>query len=153
MRNSVFMPLLALAIAPSLSFAHAGDADFSQAGTVPEMMRYMEDSVLGEELHEEMEGLMVKMMDGTMNETEARRMAELMQSYPGPYGMMMSRLGWSGGGGMMRGGDFGRGGMPWTNMMNFGGGFWGGAMSLASIVWLIVGILAAVWLWQQITKK
>lgn len=35
------------------------------------------------------------------------------------------------------------------SMMGFGGGF----MILTWLVWFIVGILAAVWLWQQISKK
>lgn len=45
-------------------------------------------------------------------------------------------------------------------MGNYEGGVGGGMMQsfgwfagLTWIVWLIVGILAAVWLWQQITKK
>lgn len=36
------------------------------------------------------------------------------------------------------------------NMMWGGGGIF---FPLAGIVWLIVGIFAAIWLWQQITKK
>ena len=40
------------------------------------------------------------------------------------------------------------------NMMGFGGGF--GSFNffgwLSSIVWLVVGIFAAVWLWRQIKK-
>ncbi len=34
-------------------------------------------------------------------------------------------------------------------MMGFGGGF----MLITWLVWLIVGIFAAIWLWQQINKK
>ncbi len=34
-------------------------------------------------------------------------------------------------------------------MMGFGGGF----MLITWAVWLIVGILAAIWLWKQINKK
>lgn len=43
-------------------------------------------------------------------------------------------------------------GATWTGMMYWGGGMgvWG---PLTMLVWLVVGILAAVWLWQQITKK
>ena len=36
-------------------------------------------------------------------------------------------------------------------MMGFGGG--GAFMVLGGIVWTIVGILAGVWLWQNINKK
>lgn len=45
----------------------------------------------------------------------------------------------------------------WGNMMNMmgmgnmTGGSW--LVSLLYLVWLIVGILAIIWLWQQITKK
>ncbi len=36
-----------------------------------------------------------------------------------------------------------------SGMMGFGGGF----MLITWAVWLIVGILAAIWLWQHINKK
>jgi len=36
-------------------------------------------------------------------------------------------------------------------MMDWGGG-WGLFGSLSSLVWLVVGVLAAVWLWQQIKR-
>ncbi len=45
--------------------------------------------------------------------------------------------------GMMGGDGYGYG------MMGFGGGF----MLITWIVWLTVGILAAIWLWKQINKK
>lgn len=38
-------------------------------------------------------------------------------------------------------------------MMGFYGGFWSWFMVSASLVWLVVGVLAAVWLWKQIIKK
>jgi len=47
----------------------------------------------------------------------------------------------------------------WYGMMNWGTGYgmmgYGflGIFSLISIVWLVVGILAIVWLWQSINKK
>ena len=37
------------------------------------------------------------------------------------------------------------------NMMNWGSGYW--FMALTWIIWTIVGIFAAIWLWQKITKK
>ena len=42
--------------------------------------------------------------------------------------------------------------------LNYGYGFmggWGGGaiMWLACIVWTVVGVLAAIWLWQQINRK
>jgi hypothetical protein len=42
--------------------------------------------------------------------------------------------------------------MHWGGMMG-GGGFGFGIFTLLYLVWLIVGIFAAIWLWQQITKK
>lgn len=54
---------------------------------------------------------------------------------------------WNGGWGMMPWG--------WNGMMGgcgWGWGFWGWAMFLAWLVWLVVGILAAVWLWKLIQK-
>jgi uncharacterized membrane protein len=41
--------------------------------------------------------------------------------------------------------------MHWGGMM--GGGFGYGLGALLYVVWLLVGIFAAIWLWQQITKK
>ena len=40
-------------------------------------------------------------------------------------------------------------------MMGYGGGMggFGFFMAAGGIVWTVVGILAAVWLWQQINKK
>ncbi|MBI2097141.1 MAG: hypothetical protein HYT40_03280 [Candidatus Sungbacteria bacterium] len=38
-------------------------------------------------------------------------------------------------------------------MMGLGGGLGGTLGLLTWLVWLAVGILAAVWLWQQVTKK
>ena len=42
--------------------------------------------------------------------------------------------------------------MSWGNMMSYGG-FWGWTGGILHLVWLIVGIFAAVWLWQRINKK
>ena len=43
--------------------------------------------------------------------------------------------------------------MSFGGMTGFGGGLWSWVVSLASLVWLVVGVLAAVWLWKQIAKK
>jgi len=44
------------------------------------------------------------------------------------------------------------GGWSWgQNQMWSGAGSW--LITLTWLVWLIVGVLAAVWLWKQITKK
>lgn len=46
-----------------------------------------------------------------------------------------------------RGGSYG--------MMGYGGGMggFGFFMAFGGIVWTVVGVLAGVWLWQQINKK
>ncbi len=41
----------------------------------------------------------------------------------------------------------------YEQMMEWGGGWFGSIFFLAWIVWLVVGILLAVWLWQKITKE
>lgn len=106
------------------------------------MMRYLEDQSLGSELHEQMEGLMTKMIAGTLTEAEADQFVGLMNQYPGPTGMMMNRLGGFGGWGMMGGGYR----TSWA-------GFWFWFMSLGALIWLGVGALLLVWLWKQISKK
>ena len=149
--------LLALALgfvfgAPSMSFAHGTMMDFNSLQTGPEMMRYVEDQALqNDELHEEMEDLMEKMMTGELSEQEANRMVEFMDEYPGPMGMMMNRYGMMGGygnqqqsWGMM---DWGSGGF------STGVGAWVWFMFLLMVVWLVVGVLAAAWLFKQIQKK
>ncbi|MBI2625384.1 MAG: hypothetical protein HYW70_03580 [Candidatus Nealsonbacteria bacterium] len=41
-----------------------------------------------------------------------------------------------------------------SNMMGMGqGGFASWLITSIYVVWLIVGILVAIWLWKQITKK
>ncbi|MEK7652648.1 MAG: hypothetical protein AAB334_01740 [Patescibacteria group bacterium] len=41
----------------------------------------------------------------------------------------------------------------WGGMMGGGGFFWSLFMVLIPVVWLIVGILAIIWLWEKINKK
>ncbi len=138
---------LALPVAALAHGEASGDADFG-------MMRFIEDQALGDELHEEMESLMVNMMAGTLTDAESERLVELMRQYPGPQAMMASRLV-----GMRYGGDqasrWPQGMMGGYNMMSWGGGFGGFWMLFAwlgSLIWLTVGVLAVVWLWKQITK-
>lgn len=45
-------------------------------------------------------------------------------------------------------GNFGNYGMMDSGWM----GFWGFVLGLNSIVWLVVGILGAVWLWRKLQK-
>lgn len=43
--------------------------------------------------------------------------------------------------------------MMWNWGQNIMTGGFGGFFTLTWLVWLVVGIFAAIWLWQQITKK
>lgn len=59
----------------------------------------------------------------------------------------------------MAGGEQSYGMMSWGNMMSWGGmmggggSFWFFTAGLTGLVWLIVGILLIIWLWQEINKK
>lgn len=76
---------------PFLANAHTGDSTASQESGFM-MMQQIEDGVLGDELHEEMEGLMTKMMAGNLSQIEMGRIVELMDQYPGVGSMMMGRM-------------------------------------------------------------
>lgn len=87
MRKFIIFAVFSLVIFPFVSSAHeevdsAGSENFSDG---LEMMRYMEDVVLGDELHSEMESLMIKMMSGEMNQEEAQRMIDFMNQYQADY--------------------------------------------------------------------
>ena len=123
---------------------------FNDINTGLEMMEFIEDMALGEEIHEEMEGLMVKMMAGEMSQAEAERMAGFMNKYPGPYSMMMGRLaGFNAE--QNRGGGF-LNMMPWNGMMGFGGS-WAWLWILCWLTWIVAGILAIFWLWKTLGGK
>lgn len=141
-KNLIFFLALGL---PMLAMAHMGAVNFDSAD-VPLMMRYVEDRVMGEELHEEMESLMLKMMSGQLTQAEADELADLMRQYPGPQGMMMYRLG---AGSWQQSGW----GMPWTMMGGFGlWNSWGWVAGLGMVLWLAVGALLVALLWKQINK-
>jgi len=136
---------LSLIIFPLVVGAHSGfGMNFSDIQDGVGMMRYLEDRSLGGELHEQMEGLMNKMIAGTLTEAEADQLVGLMNQYPGPSGIMMNRLGGFGGWGMMSWGGSYRAG--WS-------GFWFWLMALGGLIWLGAGALLLVWLWKQINKK
>lgn len=148
MKKIFFAVTLSLLLVPFIGYAHVGSMmDFSKAETGADMMRGIEDQALGDAVHEEMEGLAEKMMQGDMTQEEARRMITLMEEYPGPYGMMMNR--------MSRAGIFAQtrfsGGHMWQGMAG-AAGLWFWMMTLLSLVWLVVGILAVVWLWRKLSK-
>lgn len=153
MKKLIFVSVV-VAFLPVYSFAHGGPMmNFDELQTAPEMMEYLEESVLGDELHEEMAGLMTRMMSGAMTQNEAERMTELMGQYPGPYGMMMVRLGspqvtgldWSGAGGrgMMSG---------WGGMMSWGG-LWFWLFTLSWLVWTAAGVLLVIWLIKKLLAR
>ncbi|OGY64590.1 MAG: hypothetical protein A3I89_02735 [Candidatus Harrisonbacteria bacterium RIFCSPLOWO2_02_FULL_41_11] len=135
MKKIIFL----ISLIPILAAAHSGALDFNSVQGSQGMMRYMEDLSLGDSLHEEMEGLMVKMMNGRMTEFEANRLNDLMIQYPGPNSMMMNRLG----GGMGR-----WNGAAMTSWMGFAT-FWSWLAFLGLAAWSFTGALAALWLWRK----
>lgn len=131
---------LSLFVAPSLASAH-GSMMFGDLQTGPQMMQYIEDQALGEDLHEEMEELMVNMMSGSLTQEDAARLTQLMDEHPGPYATMMNRIGaqnWMWGDGMM-------GGNWWF--------LWLWLIPLSGLIWIGIGILVIFWLWKQVQKK
>lgn len=149
---SVFVVLL-----PVFVFAHGGPMmDFGELQTGSEMMEYVEDSALGEELHEEMEELMLKMMSGALTQAEADRVSQLMEQYPGPYGMMMVRLsradsGWN----MLApyGTEGSYSGMSGWNSAIGWGIVWLWVLVLSGFVWLGVGITLLIWLLKKLLNS
>lgn len=136
MKNILFISFLALAMMPVAVNAHTGDTTTSQESGFM-MMQQVEDQALGDDLHEEMEDLMIKMMSGDLSQMEADRMIELMDQYPGPGSMMMGR--------MMGSGMFGSGFNSFNNNSMMGYGFSGfGGSFLMILFWalVIVGVVA-----------
>lgn len=133
-----------------------------QSGNVPYgpgMMGQIERQALPNATHEEMESLMEKMVAGTLTGTESARLVELMNDYPGPYGMMASRMtsgqGYYGGGypcGMMSG-TWGPGaqnagtGIPWWIF-----GTLGALVAILVIIWIIVGVLLVIRLARKLSS-
>lgn len=113
------------------------------------MMRVVEDKALGDDVHEEMETLMQKMMSGNLSKEETNRLVELMNQYPGPNAMMMNR--------MMMGSQREEQhlcGMDMLAVPGISGIFGIGALLfiLFHLVWGLVGILAVIWLWKKLSK-
>lgn len=127
-----------LVVLPVVAGAHAEIAPNSQEQGFG-MMQQVEDRALGDELHEEMESLMTKMMSGELSQGETDRMVELMNQYPGPGSMMMGRI--------MNMGMFGSGFNGGTNssMMGYGfSGFGGGIVMILFWILATIGIVALV---------
>lgn len=144
MKQILFALIVLGFLAPSVAFAHGGMMGVGSIDDGFEMMRYVEDQALGDELHEEMESLMAKMMSGSLTQEEQQRMVELMDENPGIGGMMSARMmgmvaaSPAAGYGYMHGnGDF------------FGAVFYWFLMS----IWFLVGVLLVVWLIKNITGK
>ncbi|MBI4158551.1 MAG: hypothetical protein HY505_02970 [Candidatus Yanofskybacteria bacterium] len=141
MKKFIFVSTIA-AFLPVYALAHGGPMmNFSELQTGPEMMEYVEEGVLGDELHEEMEQLMVKMMSGKMTEDEGVRISEMMNKYPGPYGMMMNRLNGDGGSWRMMSG--------WNSVAGWGM-LWLWIFMFSWLVWVAAGILLVVWLFRKL---
>lgn len=110
--------------------------------------------------HEAMNTMMIQMI-GEDGEKQThivigKRMSNCEPDAPMPQSMMnsgmMSMMNMMTGGGMMGGSGNSMMGNWGQNPMWWGGvGSW--LISLLWLVWLIVGILAAIWLWKQIIKK
>lgn len=139
MKKYILFVAIALFI-PLWVGAHGESIEFSENQTSGDMMRYIEDQALGDGLHEEMEGLMGKMMAGELTQEEADRLAQLMDERPGPMGMMMGRM-------------MGEGSVPFNtnqsfnSMMGFGFTPLGAFGWIFMILWwglIIFGIIALV---------
>ena len=106
--------------------------------------------------HEAMDTMMTQMMgeegEDQMHIAMGKRLSGCEADAPIPQTMigsgMIPMMGMMGGGGNSMMGYSG-----WGNMMTGWGGFIVLFFTLSLIVWLIVGILAAVWLFRQINKK
>tara|TARA_B100000745_G_C20114333_1_gene381430 strand:+ start:691 stop:1233 length:543 start_codon:yes stop_codon:yes gene_type:complete len=137
--KKLFLVLLFVAIStPFLANAHTGNGIHAQErGFI--MMQQIEDQALGDELHEEMESLMTKLMAGNLTESEINRVVELMDENPGPGSMMMGR--------MMGMGTFGSGINSFNKNSMTGyemSGFGGGIFMILFWVLVVVGIIVLV---------
>ncbi|MEN6517935.1 MAG: hypothetical protein ABFC38_07045 [Methanospirillum sp.] len=121
-------------------------------GTGYGMMQTVEERSMNASDHAEMQGLMEKMIAGTMTPTEQDRLVQLMNQYPAGYSTMLSRMTGYGTGTCGMDGTF------WQSMPYYGwmlimmplAMIFGG---LFLLVWLIVGILAILWLLGLIRKR
>jgi hypothetical protein len=145
--------LFSVLVSPLAVSSHGTVNDFGTSERGLEMMQYITQKSLGEELYKEMEGLMVKMAQGAMTDEDVNRMVSLMNQHPGAYGMMMDR---------MMGNSSQRvnspmaqnvwGMMPWGGMT--GGNFiWLFIVLILCLALFIIEVLAIVWLFRKIQKK
>ena len=138
--------LLAMILLLPVSASSQGMMDVDGQGIGPGMMTRVEERALGDDIHEEMEDLMEKMMAGNLTDAEESRLVTLMNEYPGPYGTMLSRMMY---GSWPPGVYSTSGGWMYTMM--------GGTVGLALwtlgiltflnlIVWLVAGVFFIRWL-------
>jgi len=154
MKYAYAILFLAVVALPLGALAHVGEAvtpDVGSQGFM--MMERVEDEALGDELHEEMEGLMIKMMSGTMTEEEADRTVMLMQEFPGAHATMMSRMMGMGHQGhhMDQGGMMGGNNSSFGMMGSFGGpgfGWW-----ITQILLWIFLALGIAFFWRSLQKN
>lgn len=150
--------VISLLVLPFWVKAHGGmmmDFDTLQPDRSIEIMESIEDKALNSaELHEEMENLMAKMMQGNLTDDEANRMVELMNKYPGVHNMMMNRMMIA-----MMNGPRGSGGFTNTDTMPYRPGalpgfmyFWSSIVMTFFLVWLVVGFLAIIFLYRKISR-
>ena len=146
-RRAVLLVLLAMLLLLPVSAGAQGMMGFDGQVKGPGMMTRVEERALGDDIHEEMEDLMEKMMAGNLTDAEESRLVTLMNEYPGPYGTMLSRMmygslpsgAYSGAGGWMYGmmGSGTVGLALWTlGILTF----------LNLVVWLVGGVFFIQWL-------
>ncbi|TSC81768.1 MAG: hypothetical protein G01um101420_873 [Parcubacteria group bacterium Gr01-1014_20] len=138
--------MLGILVMPPFASAQ-GMMNFSDAQTPSNMMQYLGEKTLGPEIYAETQDLMAKMMTGKLTEEEASRMIEIMNQYPGPMGMMMGGYNQQD----YRSQNWGMPHMGYWADSNYSP--WSWVSGLMHLVWLLISILALVWLWQKVTKK
>ena len=142
-------------------YAHMGDMSFARYQTMEQMMgqgilsemEEMEHMMMGEQQHERMEQLMEKMFAGNLSVEEQQEMVRMMrddQAGPGATNLMMRN--------MMshmaqRSGFFDDDRIMGSNNMMGWGSTSSWLYSLTVFVWLLVGVLAIVWLWKHVKKS
>ncbi len=146
LKRGVFLWILLLCIVPAVASAQMPMMYPDETGH--EMMQTIEERSMNATVHTEMEDLMEKMLEGNLTPSEQDRLVELMHDYPAGYSTMLDRMTGTG----YYCAQSGEG--SWHDMPYYG---WMTVMmpvamilgGLFLLVWLIVGILAIIWLVRQ----
>ena len=146
MKKYIFALPIMFVLLPLSLWAHSNETNDVSPGFM--MMHRIEDQVLGDEEHEVMEQLMIKMMQGkSLTGDETEQIIKFMEENPGPHSMMMNRLEGMGYG-------YNRGAHPHYNYGHHGffgtGTFVGWITTL--LIWAILG-LAVIALGKHVLKK